>query len=696
MPSVLGKVSYDGSRTGIYNPANPGIANVPIVLQNTTTNERLVVLTDTNGDFEFINVPIGNYRLVESYGATGGVASPGNFASATVGSMPVGIDPPISFVTTAPVGATNLDSLSPNTLLINVASTNITNQNFLDGPVKYSSVIDPCVNTVGSNLITAGDNGLFGTYVAGTQASYAPALNPYPGITDGTLTYVTAINAGGQFTLRNIYLDTIVIDWWKVTNKTSGDETSGMLIADPAGTGTEVAFTQTVNVEANTEYMFTTWVTNLMKVTGYLDPDLWVKVLDSVGGVILNVQLSAPIPPNTNYPEWIQLGTTFNSGSNTQITVKLMSTTTSTEGNDFAIDGVELTKVDIPQFIPVKSVSKLTVVPNEIFTYSISLENTCSHPLTNVYFLDNIPTGTTFEVGSVTINGEGDPTLSPGAGFPLDDISGGTTTTVTYQVKVISDFSSLPEYDGIIKNTAQISYKYQPITGGYEISYNTTSNEVSTTILGCKFLARQYLNLINNDLYELDCDALLSGVNELVVKFNHLLKLTKDYLIYILLNNNDIDTAFKSQIERLIAVLNTYISMTNSLVFENNCNIEIFAYLLTLIVETSLIIMQLLQFLCGILSFEGMCGCIGDLSVEALIGKFINGVTILFCIAEDWRSIMLWIYQSKEQVGPSYAAAFVPRQSILPPPPRPMRYACTPCPPQPPCPPPNQQPRYGC
>ena len=98
MANITGRVIFDRDRSASITSGDSGIANVSIVLQNITTSLRLTVLTDSNGNYTFTNVPNGQYRIVESYG-TPGVATPGNFNNATIGPIPEGINPPIFTVT---------------------------------------------------------------------------------------------------------------------------------------------------------------------------------------------------------------------------------------------------------------------------------------------------------------------------------------------------------------------------------------------------------------------------------------------------------------------------------------------------------------------------------------------------------------------------------------------------------------------
>ncbi len=72
MATISGRVVFDRDRSATINAGDSGIANVPVVLQNTATDVRLVVLTDTNGNYSFINVPmviIELYNPLEHLGA---------------------------------------------------------------------------------------------------------------------------------------------------------------------------------------------------------------------------------------------------------------------------------------------------------------------------------------------------------------------------------------------------------------------------------------------------------------------------------------------------------------------------------------------------------------------------------------------------------------------------------------------------
>jgi hypothetical protein len=88
-------------------------------------------------------------------------------------------------VSNPPNDATNLDSTTPNTILLTVNILDLMNQNILNGPVKYtpiSTITDSCSTVSPDNLIKNADGGTFGTYSAGTPSNTGANPNPYTNI----------------------------------------------------------------------------------------------------------------------------------------------------------------------------------------------------------------------------------------------------------------------------------------------------------------------------------------------------------------------------------------------------------------------------------------------------------------------------------------------------------------------------------
>ena len=89
-----------------------------------------------------------------------------------------------------------------------------------------------------------------------------------------------------------------------------------------------------------------------------------------------------------------------------------------------------------PETTVVKSVDKAFALKGDILTYASVITNTGNIPMTNVVFQDEIPTGTTFVNGSVTVNGVPFPAYDPQAGFFVANLLPQASTVVTFQVQI--------------------------------------------------------------------------------------------------------------------------------------------------------------------------------------------------------------------------------------------------------------------
>ena len=483
MATISGSVIFDRDRSLSISSQDSGIAGIPVVLQNTVSGMRLVVLTDTNGNYSFITVADGSYRIVEAYGETGGVTSPGDFANAVVGNIPEGVNPPVSAVSNPPTGTTNIDSLTPDTLFVTVAGNELTNQNFYNGPVIYTpieAIIDECAIISGDNLINVADEGTFGTFPAGTSANTGAPTEPYPDVTPD-FTYVLPNPAvftplDGEYTVQNIMNNSMSAEigaWWRIADHTIGNETGRMMIVNGFNPGA-VFFRDTIQVKPNTNYLFRSWILNLFRVNGYPNPELGVQILDENGGVLYSATLGALIPVNTNAPEWKEIGTVINSSNNTSLTVEFLS-----EGPDYAIDDIAFNEILIREFIPVKTASTSTAFIGEEFQYTITLEDPCGNPLTNVFFQDMIPAGLSFVEGSVIVNGISQPQANPNTGFIVPDVPVQGSVTITFTVRA----DSIPAINPTL-NHANMRYSYTPVEGGIPQEFEVETNEVPVTIAG--------------------------------------------------------------------------------------------------------------------------------------------------------------------------------------------------------------------
>ena len=444
------------------------------------------VLTDASGIYSFFNVPDGCYRIVEAYGTAGGAPTPGDFSSAVVGNIPAGVNPPISAACNPPAGATNLDAVTPNTLLVTVSGCALTGLNFFNGPVVYTPIQiapDACATISGENLIQAADGGTFGGFPQGTAANTGAPTVPYPGVTPD-FTYVlpnpAAYTPGiGEYTVQNIMnhaQNASVGAWWRAADHTTGNETGRMMIVNGANAGA-VFFRATVPVRPNANYLFTAWILNLFKTGCDPAPAFGMRVLGQNGAVLYSATLGVQIPANVAVPEWKQAGSVVNASDNTRLTLELLREGPEGVGSGYAIDDIAFREILLPAFLPVKSVDKAVAGLGETIRYTVTLRNACANRLENVSFRDTLPNGLAFVPGSVSINGEANPSTDPNAGFSLPPLPGGDSVTVTFSATV----AGVPCPNPAV-NRAYIHYTYTPVEGGIPSVFDAATNPVSVTV----------------------------------------------------------------------------------------------------------------------------------------------------------------------------------------------------------------------
>ncbi|WP_419892328.1 DUF7507 domain-containing protein [Paenibacillus xylanexedens] len=131
--------------------------------------------------------------------------------------------------------------------------------------------------------------------------------------------------------------------------------------------------------------------------------------------------------------------------------------------------------VEVPVFQPnvaiVKSADTTNALVGDTVTYTLVVTNTGNIDATTTV-LDNIPDGSVFVTGSVTVNGVSQPADSPVTGIPIGPVAPNTVFTVTFQVNVVSQPLGLQ-----LVNQGTASYTFQP-PDGRVIPGSVTSNTV--------------------------------------------------------------------------------------------------------------------------------------------------------------------------------------------------------------------------
>lgn len=92
--------------------------------------------------------------------------------------------------------------------------------------------------------------------------------------------------------------------------------------------------------------------------------------------------------------------------------------------------------ITVRQMTNVKNIDKAFALKGNILTYTSVITNTGNIPATDVILKDDIPAGTTFVDGSVTINGVSNPAYNPQTEFFVANLTPQASVTVTFQVQV--------------------------------------------------------------------------------------------------------------------------------------------------------------------------------------------------------------------------------------------------------------------
>ncbi len=473
MPTISGTVYYDRLR---IRSSSTGIAGVPVCLYDPAAALGVVALTSSIGMFMFSSVPNGNYILIECYGASGR-PSPVSYATAAAMEKPAAADPPISMAPSPAPAANKLDSLSPNTLFITVAGLNVLNQNFYDGPLEERPLAEFAGTPAGPNLITNANNGNWGDLSDGTLINNIALTNEYPGMLSG-LNYNAAFPPqAGNVVYNNIA--TGFVDWWYMADHTTGMETGRMIVVDEANQSA-VFFKETVALEANTHYALTMWIANMNKPSAApppTPPRIGITVVAADGTLLFHEVLSEL--PQTNPPQWTQTGGLFYNTEATSADITISAEGADPYGNDYAVDDIVLSEVDIAELTLEKFASQCPITIGEMLTYSVLISNLSDFAAKNVLFSDPLAANVIFVPGSVRIDDIPYDTYDPVAGFALADMEPGSSYVVTYQV-IVDDNSVNP-----IPNRAESSYDVLVSQSGDIFRHTVYSNTVLTYITRC-------------------------------------------------------------------------------------------------------------------------------------------------------------------------------------------------------------------
>ncbi|RAN88570.1 cell surface protein [Bacillus sp. SRB_28] len=150
--------------------------------------------------------------------------------------------------------------------------------------------------------------------------------------------------------------------------------------------------------------------------------------------------------------------------------------------NQPAVSGTDTTNIVSTQVnnatvTMTKAVDKNYADIGDTLTYTVAFTGTGNTNANNVIFTDVIPTGTTFVLNSLTIDGSTQVGANPANGVNIGSILTGTTKSVSFQVVV----NTIP-VSNAVSNGSSASYQYTVNPSQLPIMKNISSNVVTTQI----------------------------------------------------------------------------------------------------------------------------------------------------------------------------------------------------------------------
>ena len=496
MSTVTGKVIFNSTSSAtVSDPENIAIPNISVALLD-SNNNGLIIETDSEGIFTFINIPSGEYRLYEVALLKPTADNPGNFNESQEILFINESDPTVDQIKILPEGTNDIVSLSPNLVFITVENEDIKDLYFLDSPRILIYLPLNQYSVVGENLITAIDNGTWGSYPAGTSVGTSPNVEPYKLQDEGINTeFYTAfsyvqydnrpyyeISIGGNvhdgdYSVVNITTNDAFKQyggWW---NLSTGDERDRFAIINGDYPGQPFFQTSIDGLEPDTNYVFYTWFCNIDISKTEERPRLAVRIVDSTGNRLFNENLSNTFPA-TNIPTWNQVGTIFKTEnyttSQTRFFLQFLSEGDTAAGNDFACESVFLFKLQTSAVTAInKTVDNRFAREGDVLLYTLTFTNTSLFTITNVYLEENISPYVIINRSSLVINNVPSPS-SWGANdiINLPNVNSGKTVTISFTVIVKDNLESKT----VIKNNATLVYSYSLETG------TNTNRIVSNTV----------------------------------------------------------------------------------------------------------------------------------------------------------------------------------------------------------------------
>ncbi|WP_439875573.1 DUF7507 domain-containing protein [Bacillus mycoides] len=368
----------------------------------------------------------------------------------------------------------------PNTGLLpanNVTFTDIlpNSTSFIPGSVTIDNVPQTNANPAAGISLGTINNNASRTVVFQATVVSLPSQNPISNTANITFQYTpiaggTTFNGLATSNAAGTQINLATINGTKSVNKLFADISDTLTYSISLANAGNIAATNVIYTDSIPNG--TTFIPGSVTVNGVIQAGANPANGISVGTIAANstttisFQVFVPSIPQTN--------PILNSGTTTYQYIPVP--------NQPAVSGTNTTntvstQVNNATVTMAKTVDKNYADIGDTLTYTVAFTGTGNTNANNVIFTDAIPTGTTFVLNSLTIDGTTQVGANPANGVNIGSIPTGTTKNVSFQVVV----NTIPPAN-IVSNGSSASYQYTVNPSQSPVTKNIASNVVTTQI----------------------------------------------------------------------------------------------------------------------------------------------------------------------------------------------------------------------
>ncbi|MCU9814245.1 hypothetical protein [Paraclostridium sp. AKS73] len=377
----------------------------------------------------------------------------------------------------------------------------------LNNVITYSFVISNTGNTILKNLKftdSIQEESLFNTGSVYVNGVNKPTYDPEVGFNlddidignQATVTFTVTVD---QIPLDNQLLNKSTIDYsyyvdpnGSPTTKSKDSNTTTVYVYDTimsatksvdkdiAKVGDALTFTIDIVNEGNVAAEFVNFIDALDSNLAFIEDSVYVNGQQKIGYNPNEGFVLSNIEPDTTTTVTFQATVDSRPLDNTIYnfaTINYKYTVGTDLINATINTNTTMTFVAVGELTLTKSVNTNYATVGDNLTYSVTVKNTGSVNATNLTFTDLIPNATSFNEGTVVVDGISQPTFNPNEGFVLSDLIPNNYHTVTFSIMV----DSLP-LTGKVENTADVEFTYKLTPSDDPVTITSTSNKVTTFI----------------------------------------------------------------------------------------------------------------------------------------------------------------------------------------------------------------------